>query len=67
MITNTENKELNVDVYDIHGRLIKQVYEGKPSAKQIELKVNTSSFANGIYFYHVLLGKHSENIKFIKN
>ncbi|HTL80599.1 MAG TPA: T9SS type A sorting domain-containing protein [Bacteroidia bacterium] len=48
------NDNISVEVYDMTGNLVSSSNEGQMSAGKHNIAVNTSSFANGMYFVKVI-------------
>jgi hypothetical protein len=42
-----------VDLFDVTGRLVMQLYNGETEAGQHELQISSSGLASGIYFYRM--------------
>lgn len=65
---NTEHSEkLNITLYDISGREVKNVYNGESSIGDQALQVRLGGLAPGMYFYHIRIGNDVHNFKIIKN
>jgi len=57
------DKSVNIELYDINGKLIRQVFNGHFSKS---LLVNISDIEKGVYFYRINYENSIENIKFLK-
>jgi len=57
--------DVAVNVYDINGRLLKEINLGSQSGKQ-SMKINTSDLAPGLYILQMRAGKDVTTSKFIK-
>lgn len=64
-INNVENQEVVVSVCNVNGQKMLERKLSLPDNSTI--KIDVSSFENGIYFYDVLNGKNSLRGKFIKD
>ena len=49
---------LNINVYDIRGRLVERIYEGAKDKGEYQIIWNASGFASGVYFVHMIANKH---------
>ena len=61
-----KNSKLSVDLYDVQGRLIKLVYEGKQNGGETKLKVDINNLSAGMYIYKITAGDKVKSIQFIK-
>ena len=66
VIQSATPQSLNIDLYDISGQLIKNVYAGKACIGEQQFDVDISNISNGIYFYKVSIGDSELHYKFIK-
>jgi hypothetical protein len=57
---------LGIKLYDISGRLIREVYDGKTSIGEQKIEVDISNTCNGIYFYTITMGVNQIHHKIIK-
>ena len=57
-----EGQELRVELYDMQGRMIRNVYNGSATSVSIDV----SDLSSSIYFYRVFLGDKNRTIRFIK-
>jgi len=64
-LTGYENQKVVIDMYDIQGRLIKRVFDGKVSANE-ELSVDLSQLGAGVYLYKLSTEVAQRVIKFIR-
>jgi hypothetical protein len=60
-----ENQKAVIDMYDIQGRMVKRVFEGKLNANE-ELMVDLSQLGAGMYLYTISTPSEQTSIKFIK-
>jgi len=56
---------LNINIYDIKGRLVNQLYSGEQSKGEYQIVWNASNFASGVYFIHMLANNHQFTKKII--
>jgi len=49
LINNPEDQNLTIKVYDMTGKVVREIYEGSLNAGQYELKLNAGSLAIGAY------------------
>ena len=54
-----------IQLYDLQGRFIRPIYEGKLSDKQ-EITTNISDLSSGMYFYAILINQQKHTLKFVK-
>jgi hypothetical protein len=66
LIESEKEVQLSIDLFDISGRLIKQIYLGKVLEGSNTISTNIAFLANGIYMYEIILGNEVKHIKFIK-
>lgn len=66
VISLQNNSSLDVNLYDIQGRLIRKVYRGKQEGKTKKLKIDVSRLSPGVYIYKIKAGKSFKSIEFIK-
>jgi Secretion system C-terminal sorting domain len=73
--TNTNNtisfssnkiQEIDVTLFDIQGKLIRQVYSGNTSVGLNTIDSNFKYLSNGVYFYRVKIGTNNQYVKFVK-
>ena len=57
---------VDISLYDISGRLMKQLFNETLSAGNNSMKVDDSGLASGMYFITVHAGTISENVKYVK-
>ncbi|MBZ0198868.1 MAG: T9SS type A sorting domain-containing protein [Ignavibacteriaceae bacterium] len=56
---------VNISVYDILGRKVKELVNEEKPAGRYELKFDGSNLSSGVYFYSIKAGKHGKTNKFI--
>ena len=56
-IADNVNK-LQINVYDLQGRLVEKLYNGSQNKGEHKVIWNASSFASGLYFIQMIAGKH---------
>jgi hypothetical protein len=49
---------LQINIYDIQGRLIDQLHSGKQSKGEYQIIWNASRFASGVYFIYMIANEH---------
>ena len=64
--TNKHNEVVKIILYDIQGKIIAEVFNGKPQIGSNAVSVNTSALSDGVYFYEIKVGSRVAHIKFIK-
>jgi len=65
-IKTSKPEMLNIKLYDISGRLIREFYDGKTWIGEQKIEVDISNTCNGIYFYRITLGGNQIHHKIIK-
>ncbi len=60
-----ENVFVNLKIYDITGREVKSLIEGRYEAGRYSVNVDFSNYASGIYFYRLTAGKYSDLKKMV--
>jgi hypothetical protein len=59
------NQHIVIDMYDMQGRLVKRVFEGKVGVAE-DLMVDVSQLGAGVYFYKLKMMEQKKALKFIK-
>jgi hypothetical protein len=49
---------LQINIYDIQGRFVNQLYSGKQSKGEYQIVWNASNFASGLYFVQMIANQH---------
>lgn len=62
---SNSNSKIYLGVYDITGRLVKQLVNEKMSAGVYEADFNASEYSSGVYFYRLTAGNFSETRKMV--
>ncbi|MBI3234557.1 MAG: T9SS type A sorting domain-containing protein [Bacteroidetes bacterium] len=57
------NEMILVQLYDLQGKLVKNIYQGKTLSNSIQIETGLESIANGIYIVSVQLGDKVSNQK----
>ncbi len=65
--TNISKSTININLYDLNGKLIKNVTNGSYSAGEHNLELNSAELAKGIYFIKVQQNEQSYTTKWIVN
>ena len=63
-IADNINK-LQINVYDLQGRLVEKLYNGSQNKGEHKVIWNASSFASGLYFIQMIAGQHQFTNKVI--
>ncbi len=50
--------DLNINVYDIRGRLVDRLYQGAKERGQHQIVWNASHLSSGVYFIHMIAHEH---------
>lgn len=58
-----QSGKVNIDVFDIRGRLVKNLYNGMKSSGNHSIIWNASSLPSGLYFIQVTSGGHTATTK----
>jgi hypothetical protein len=66
LIEIAESTPINVCIFDANGRVVQRYTNDSFSFQGGTLKINTTFFRPGLYFYHISSGSHNYNGKFIK-
>jgi len=48
-----QETHLEVAIYDVHGRLVEQLYQGRHASGQFTMTWNAENVASGIYYYRI--------------
>ena len=56
---------LNINVYDIRGRLVDRLYEGARDKGEYQIIWNASQLSSGVYFVHMIASEHAFTQKVI--
>lgn len=59
------NTNVKVDLYDINGKLIKNVLNEEQTFGEKELQVGLGDLAPGVYFYNIQTGQSTKSVKFV--
>ncbi|MCB0435212.1 MAG: T9SS type A sorting domain-containing protein, partial [Mangrovimonas sp.] len=60
--------KVSINLYDINGRLVSNLYDGNPSSgnfKYVFERTSVSNLASGVYFLKVKADSQSQTIKLI--
>ncbi|HRE09387.1 MAG TPA: T9SS type A sorting domain-containing protein, partial [Ignavibacteria bacterium] len=60
-----KNEALKIAVYDINGRLVSAIAEGKFSPGVYETEFDGSKYSSGVYFYRMVTKNYTEVRKLI--
>ena len=66
VVKSSKTQNLEIELYDVSGRLIKNVYLGKAWIGEQLFDVDVSDISNGIYFYKIKIGNSQLHFKIIK-
>lgn len=66
VVKSDKETTLKIQLYDLLGNLLKEVYEGKIQKGNTEITSNIAGLANSMYIYVIKLGENSLSRKFIK-
>jgi type IX secretion system substrate protein len=64
--TLNKTEHTRVELYNIHGKLQRVLFNKTPSGNQIKINEGISDLANGIYFLSVQTGSGKSTVKFVK-
>ncbi len=64
--TNKDNGDVKINLYDIQGKMIGEVFNGKSKVGANTVLYNTSALSDGIYFYEIKIGGGVAHVKFVK-
>jgi hypothetical protein len=56
---------LTLDVFDVTGRLVRRLADGRFTAGEHTIRLDAGDMASGIYFAHVAAGEHSRTQKMV--
>jgi hypothetical protein len=65
-LTSTSNSELEINMYDLQGKLIKQIFKGKSKVGNNQFTYDISELSNGVYMYEIKLNNSIDHVKFVK-
>jgi len=65
--TNVSKSNINVNLYDLSGKLVKNITNNSYSAGQHQIELNSTELAKGIYFIKVQQNEQSFTSKWIVN
>jgi hypothetical protein len=66
-IISEKPQNLDVRIYDVTGRMVKEIYSGKTGQGEEDFTVNLQDLSPGIYLYRIMLGEEILFSKIIKN
>ena len=49
-VTLISNRDIEIELYNIYGQLIKNIYKGKVSSKKLNVTSDISELSGGLYF-----------------
>ncbi len=64
-VGNNSKSEVLLDVYDVSGKLVKQLYKGQLSGGEYEFEFDGTGFNSGVYFYRLQSENFSETRKMV--
>jgi hypothetical protein len=56
---------VTLKVYDITGRMVKELYSGYKTIGNYPIEFNSSGFASGVYFYRMTSGDNVDTKKMV--
>ncbi len=59
-------KTLKIDLYDISGKKVKEIFNGQSVQGQQEFEADLSHLPQGLYFYHIRVGEEWQYLKTVK-
>lgn len=59
------NTNVQIDLYDIQGKLVKNVVNEEQTYGEKELEVSLGDLTPGVYFYNIKTGQSTKSVKFI--
>lgn len=65
-ISNTENKNISVQLFDMNGRLVQEYFNDKVFSETIQIDCDIRNYTNGVYIYNVYVGDELVKLKSIK-
>ena len=65
-ISSGRKDKLDIKLYDISGRLVKDVYKGSIWPGEIAFDVDLMDLSTGFYFYSIIIGEDIKNFKVIR-
>lgn len=65
-ITTPIPKELQIDLYDLSGKKVTEIYDGLSVQGQQDFAVNLSRLPKGMYSYKIRIGEEHHSIKIVK-
>ena len=66
-LPNKSPNRVQINLYDISGQKVMEVYNGLSVQGQQEFEVDVSHLPNGIYFYHFKVGEEWQYLKTVKH
>lgn len=66
-LTLTKTEDLSITLFDLSGKLIKQISDGKITSGEHYFNLGNSLIGNGIYFLKLSSNEHTETFKLIVN
>jgi hypothetical protein len=66
VITGKQNQDLTIELFNIYGQHVMDIFNGKPEHDSYEISVNTASLPGGIYIIKTK-GKVMSNLILLKN
>ncbi len=63
-----DEQQIKIDLYDLNGHEIENLYKGKASANQLKnINFNGSNYPAGVYFIRLITSNNVKNLKIILN
>lgn len=66
-VTGIENQKLHIDLFDMQGRCIRNVFTGVTESGGVTVKINIANLTPALYLYRIRCGDHTKTIRFIKS
>jgi hypothetical protein len=65
-LSGYKGKDVRIVLYDIQGRSLGTLLEGKLNGENTTLEFDVSHLSSGVYIYNILIGNQNEVLRFIK-
>lgn len=65
-IQTTIGENLSIDLYDLQGRKLRNVYQGNTTSEKMIIENNVADLSPALYFYRIDVGSSSSVARFVK-
>lgn len=66
LLNGVQNQNIEIDLFDAQGRLIRRVYRGFVSSDETNITADVSDLSPALYFYRIRHGINTRSLRFVK-